>query len=666
MRLRHQLILISALTLVLPWAGCESIRELEQTLRQEQSEALNAHARAAALAIANQAELVSTLKRSAGAEQPLYLNPLPSAPIVDGYDEDWRLRELIPQQLTQTPASQVTAGFHGQRIYLLLNVERANPRYCMPGRAALKCDHVTIETPNGKVWLLPEAPGELSGRNPAAGQSWQLQPQVRGVWREGNTGYQLELTLPDRWANEGLGITVISADGEQAGNIAGGAPPPPSISPQPHLYDLLSIFAGPNLRLQVVDKQEWLLASAGSTEFQATTANRHWLLQRFYRWLLRDRADLPVASTVKAGKLQRPESQQALSGQAAWHRYRTAAKDGALLSTAYPITDHQNAVIGAVLAEENTQRQLALTNTALQRLLLVGLGATLLVAAALLSYASWLSWRIRRLNQASQRVMDANGRLSRSFPERWGNDELGDLGHSFHRLFGQLHEYTEYLRTLASKLSHELRTPLAVVRSSLDNLEFSVDQNDSGSTYLTRAREGSERLSQLLTAMSEANRVEASIQSADTQTLSLNDLLRDIGHAYQDLYQTHNIQLAICDEPVLATVAPELLVQALDKLIDNATDFCPSGGLIELSLTRQNQYAVVTIGNDGPPLPGTMEGQLFESMVSVRDRADHSTHLGLGLYIVRLIAEFHHAEIHARNRSDNSGVLFSLHLPLSD
>jgi signal transduction histidine kinase len=60
-----------------------------------------------------------------------------------------------------------------------------------------------------------------------------------------------------------------------------------------------------------------------------------------------------------------------------------------------------------------------------------------------------------------------NGR----FPMADAVDEIGDLARSFEKLFEVVGSYTDYLRTLASKLSHELNTPLAIVKSSLDNLE---------------------------------------------------------------------------------------------------------------------------------------------------------------------------------------------------
>ena len=101
----------------------------------------------------------------------------------------------------------------------------------------------------------------------------------------------------------------------------------------------------------------------------------------------------------------------------------------------------------------------------------------------------------------------------------------------------------------------------------------------------------------------------------------------------------------------------------IDKLFDNACDFCPPEGKIIFSLRKHKEQVVLIVSNDGPLLPQKMQSQLFDSLVSLRDtkdKTDTKIHLGLGLHIVRLIVEVHHARVSARNRADNSGVEFEI------
>ena len=110
----------------------------------------------------------------------------------------------------------------------------------------------------------------------------------------------------------------------------------------------------------------------------------------------------------------------------------------------------------------------------------------------------------------------------------------------------------------------------------------------------------------------------------------------------------------------MTTGSPELLVQMLDKLVDNAVDFSDEADTIKLGLTDTDGWLVLSIMNPGPPLPERMRTQLFDSMVSMRS-GHNSRHLGLGLYIARLIAEGHGGRIEAENVAD--GVVFVVRLP---
>ena len=74
----------------------------------------------------------------------------------------------------------------------------------------------------------------------------------------------------------------------------------------------------------------------------------------------------------------------------------------------------------------------------------------------------------------------------------------------------------------------------------------------------------------------------------------------------------------------------------------------------------------LVVANEGPSLPEGMHDRLFESMVSVRAGGDASVpHLGLGLYIVRVIAQFHGGTVRAKNRPGGSGVMVTVVLPLA-
>jgi signal transduction histidine kinase len=111
--------------------------------------------------------------------------------------------------------------------------------------------------------------------------------------------------------------------------------------------------------------------------------------------------------------------------------------------------------------------------------------------------------------------------------------------------------------------------------------------------------------------------------------------------------------------------SPELLAQALDKLVANAVSFSAEGSPIGINLRQEDAWAVIEVENTGPLLPEAHSARLFDSMVSLRDsQAGAEPHLGLGLFIVRLVTEFHNGRAEARNRADGTGVIMRMTLPL--
>jgi two-component system sensor histidine kinase ChvG len=215
---------------------------------------------------------------------------------------------------------------------------------------------------------------------------------------------------------------------------------------------------------------------------------------------------------------------------------------------------------------------------------------------------------------------------------------------------------------MAGRLSHELRTPITVVRSSLENLKMQPLPQDAG-VYLTRANDGLKRLDTILTRMSEATRLEQLVRQEERERFDAREVVRGCASGYSF---GKKFEVDVPDDPVWLRGAPDLYAQMLDKLAANAADFSTGDEAIRIRLDARDAQAVLTVSNRGPRLPDAMAGKLFESMVSVRSsKAGAEPHLGLGLYIVRLIAEFHGGSAQAMDREDGSGVVVKVTAPLN-
>jgi K+-sensing histidine kinase KdpD len=103
----------------------------------------------------------------------------------------------------------------------------------------------------------------------------------------------------------------------------------------------------------------------------------------------------------------------------------------------------------------------------------------------------------------------------------------------------------------------------------------------------------------------------------------------------------------------------------MDKLIANAVEFSTPGKAIRVACYADNGEAVVSVANSGPYLDHAMKDRIFDSMVSLRPEGKKTQpHLGMGLHIARMIAEFHKGYIEADNLIEEEGVMVVLRIPL--
>lgn len=352
----------------------------------------------------------------------------------------------------------------------------------------------------------------------------------------------------------------------------------------------------------------------------------------------------------------------ALLGTPGSRMRRTPDGRAVVLSAAHPIWSG-NEIAGAVVVEETTNPVVSLTSAALERLLALTLVAFVGAAVLLIVYATRLSQRIRRLRDEAESAIDARGRITRLAAGSDAGDEIGDLSRSFSEMLERLAQHHSYLESLAGRLSHELRTPVAVVRSSLENLKL-APSGEEARVYIERAEDGIARLNKILQRMTEASRLEQSLRTAERERYDLVPVVRGCVEGYRLAYPAAHFALQLPDGALSVDGSPDLAAQMLDKLVENAVDFSPPSEPIHVGLMEKHGQALLEVRNRGPLLPEEMRGRLFASMVSVRgETAGRSPHLGLGLYVARLIAEFHGGSIEAENTPAGDGVAIRVTLP---
>lgn len=672
MNLKRQLLLVSLLALMLPWAGCQFIRETESALRAGQQEMLAGTARALASSMARYAEEFPEKVASTTAGEQIFLHTLGKRPTIDGYIDDWLLDPAALKTLRGNDGPiRVALGVHDRMVYLYVDVSDRELVYATAETRVLDdgpryADRVTLVSSSPpyleeRIVFAAEAPGAIvSYKQDSYG--FAPAPAVTAYWQDVPDGYRVEAQIPADMLGTHLGLVIsnTASANDRGTRISSysGQQPLPVVRQAPELRTIAANLVQPGMRLLLTDAAGWRIAVAG--ELADSPSDRSFGVgwsARIYDLVVEAGEDAASAEPDAGGREQQPYVTAALDGREMAGWFRSDNNGRAIVAVAAPITENGE-ILGALVVQQNTDRILSLTNEGLVRLINVTLFSTLIVAGALLGYASWLSRRVRHLSVATEAALD-NETLHSALPSALAQDEIGDLSRSFSSVLRQLGDYNAYLRTLASKLSHELRTPLAIVTSSLENLEHET-LNDTSAGYTARAREGADRLRRVLSAMSEANRVEESMAHFEAESFDLRKVLSSTIDAYGDVYTDRVFHFACSQETVPATGSPELLIQMLDKLVDNAVGFSSAGDTINISLDVVEQDLVLSVTNPGPPLPDRMRSQLFDSMVSMRG-GDDSQHLGLGLFVARLIADGHGGNITADNV--DGGVRFEVRLP---
>jgi signal transduction histidine kinase len=666
MKLRTKLLALSLLTLLLPWSAWKLLQELEQFLRDAQEQALLGSARTmvAALPLDYQTRLLFLPDRFAP------LRSLAQAPALDGYTDDWpdAGQGLLFESADGTAAVTLLAGEHDGRLYLCFDVRRAGAS-TEPGR--LQADRMTlmVRNPRGlfSFTIEPEAPGPLQLRSEGG------PGQLEGFWLDREQGYRVELVLPVPAAGsdvsfreQGLGSAETAAVGPLAGNGR-----PRWISLLPEWEDVsrwLARSAVDSSRAWLVDPGGWVLADSNLDRalVEQGTQQTTWLQRSLYRLVAGSHTVVPGQEWPREPvRLEGPVLAAGLKGEESsnWTQHPETAV--VRNTVAVPISlqggPAGSGVQGALVMQSTAEGLLLMTNRALGRLLLTTLALTLGLAGGLWLFATRLSGRVQRLSGAVSRAME-NGADPETLPLVEDRDELGELARNNEKLLRAVADYSQYLQTLASKLSHELKTPLAITRSSLDNLSNHALDADAR-RFLARAQEGVDRQTAIVRAMSEASRLEAAIGAAEWEEVDLVRVLERCTEGYRAVHTERRLVVQLPNEELRHYCAPDLLAQALDKLVDNAMSLSGADDQVTLVLERSAGGFDLAVRNAGTRLPEELQERLFDSLVSVRDKRGAEPHLGLGLYIVRLVAAAHGGKVTARNLPGDHGVEFRIHLP---
>lgn len=706
--IRLQLLFLSLFLFTIPWLGYKYVWELESYLRIGQEQTMVGTARAVATALHERPALFDSQSSYLSDVKPgtdLYAHNI-TAPIrLDGELNDWgeyqhlmiayaeqylidRVQEYRPQSLSFSHM----VGQYGSYLYAMFEV--IDEDVLFRRKDSLRVDkndylQIAMTDENGEFQRYIVAPvnngwvnayllvGDLNSLHPA-----KLETRIQGHWRNTKKGYNLELRFPLAMMSSKIAFAIGDVDDQQSRALEylmGTANPSQLDSlgtvlvPSPEIEGILKGLKYSHARVWVVDQHMRVLARSGSIQKsiglrggEQNSADQtwweiienRWLLPVYYQILTKPPTDF-IDDLKGAFALGGEDIVQALKGKpdSTW---RLSPDNKALiLSAAHPIFI-DDTVRGAVVVEQTTNGIRTLRNKALEQLFHIIIAVMGMGTLALFLFASRISSRIRTLRNETERAIDGHGKIIANIQSSNTQDEIGDLSRTFANVLERLAQYNTYLENMSSRLSHELRTPVAIVNSSLEMLTIENDVKERD-LYLMRAQQGIKRLSKILSNMSEATRLEHAIQGSERETFMLDGLIDGCVAGYRVAYSSRKFELQLGPSQVAVNGSPELFAQMLDKIVTNAVEFSLDNSSIIILLEKINNKHRLSISNKGILLPENMQTQLLGSMISVRSQQSaEASHLGLGLYIAKMIADYHAAELSIANLADESGVKVTL------
>ncbi|HTQ00251.1 MAG TPA: ATP-binding protein [Casimicrobiaceae bacterium] len=295
---------------------------------------------------------------------------------------------------------------------------------------------------------------------------------------------------------------------------------------------------------------------------------------------------------------------------------------------------------------------------------------TLLPLAALIPILGALIWYavgvgLKPLDTMSRAVAKRRPDAMAPLAEGSLPRELQPLAQSLNALLARLDEALSAQRRFTADAAHELRTPLAALKLQVELAERAPDAEQL-TAALAELESGVDRASHLVEQLLTMARLEPESPLRAAQTVDLTALAREAIVARAAIASGRTIDLGLTRGTQAAVRGDASnLAMLIGNLLDNALRYTPAGGRVDVAVDRDNAGgARLSVSDTGPGIPAAERERVFERFYRVRGpESPEPVGSGLGLSIVRRIADAHGATVELADGPDGRGLAVHVQFP---
>lgn len=246
-------------------------------------------------------------------------------------------------------------------------------------------------------------------------------------------------------------------------------------------------------------------------------------------------------------------------------------------------------------------------------------------------------------------------------------DEIGALVATFNDMIARLEKSVGKIRQFSGDVSHELRTPLTIIRGEIEVVLRKARSAEEYHETLESVLDETHHMEKIIDDLLFLSRLEATDKIEFSDDVEPNEILSRVWNSRGPAAREKGIEFKIPpSSPSRIRGERTLLERLLTNLVDNAVRYTPAGGNVVVGVEERDQWLVLTVRDTGIGIPEESLPHIFDRFYVVdSSRSKESGGSGLGLSIVKSVADIHGAAIEVRSRV-GEGTTFAIKFPLKE